>query len=108
MRFLLDTNILIPLEDSNVQLQPGLANFVRLAQKHRHHLVFHPASEEDINRDKNADRRARTRNRLTQYTRLDGVSDCPWNTTETSPNDACDNAILFAIECDAAHYVVVK
>lgn len=108
MRFLLDTNILIPLEDSNVQLQPGLANFVRLAQKHGHHLVFHPASEEDINRDKNADRRARTRNRLTQYTRLDRVSDCPWNTTETSPNDACDNAILFAIECDAAHYLVTE
>jgi hypothetical protein len=31
MRFLLDTNILIPLGDSNVQLQPGLAKFVRLA-----------------------------------------------------------------------------
>lgn len=108
MRFLLDTNILIPLEDSNVQLQPGLANFVRLAQEYGHPLVFHPASEEDINRDKNADRRTRTRNRLAQYTRLDGVSDCPWNTTETQPNDACDNAILFALECDAAHYLVTE
>lgn len=108
MRFLLDTNVLIPLEDSNVQLQPGLANFVRLAQEYGHPLVFHPASEEDINRDKNADRRTRTRDRLAQYTRLDGVSDCPWNTTETRPNDACDNAILFALECDAAHYLVTE
>lgn len=46
MRFLLDTNILIPLEDSNIWLQPGLANFVQLAQEHVHPLVFHPASHE--------------------------------------------------------------
>lgn len=46
MRFLLDTNILIPLEDSNIRLQPGLANFVRLVQEHGHSLVFHPASHE--------------------------------------------------------------
>jgi GNAT superfamily N-acetyltransferase len=108
MRFLLDTNILIPLEDSNIPLQPGLANFVRLAQEHGHPLVFHPASEEDINRDKNADRRTRTRDRLAQYTCLDGISDCPWNTPETRPNDACDNSILYALECDAAHYLVTE
>lgn len=108
MRFLLDTNILIPLEDSYVPLQPGLANFVRLAQEHGHPLVFHPASEEDINRDRDAKRRIRTRDRLAQYTRLDGFSDCPWNTDETRPNDACDNAILYALECDAAHYLVTE
>lgn len=61
MRFLLDTNILIPLEDSNIPLPPGLGNFVRLAQEHGHPLVFHPASEEDINRDRDAERRMRTR-----------------------------------------------
>ncbi|KXS31820.1 MAG: Uncharacterized protein AWT59_2036 [Candidatus Gallionella acididurans] len=108
MRFLLDTNILIPLEDSNIPLPPGLANFVRLAQEHGHTLVFHPASEEDINRDRNADRRIRTRDRLEQYTRLDGILDCPWNTPETSPNDACDNAILYALESDAARYLITE
>ena len=106
MRFLLDTNILIPLEDSNIPLQPGLANFVRLAQENGHPLVFHPASEEDINRDRDAERRVRTQVRLAQYSRLDGVSNCPLNTPETRPNDACDNAILYAIECDAAHYLI--
>ena len=108
MRFLLDTNILIPLEDSNIPLQPGLANFVRLAQENGHPLVFHPASEEDINRDRDAERRVRTQVRLAQYSRLDGVSNCPLNTPETRPNDACDNAILYAIECDAAHYLITE
>ena len=108
MRFLLDTNILIPLEDSNIPLKPGLANFVKLAQENGHPLIFHPASEEDLNRDRDADRRRRTQDRLAQYTRLDNVSICPWNTSETSPNDACDNAILYALECDAAHYLVTE
>ena len=35
MRFLLDTNILIPLHDSLAVLTPNLANFVRLATKRR-------------------------------------------------------------------------
>lgn len=108
MRFLLDTNILIPLEDSNIPLQPGLANFVRLAQEHGHPLVYHPASEADINRDRDTDRRSRTQDRLAQYSRLDNIPDCPWNANVTSPNDACDNAILYALECDAAHYLVTN
>lgn len=108
MRFLLDTNILIPLEDSTIPLNPRLANFVRLAQEHAHPLVFHPASEEDINRDRNTDRKVRTQARLAQYSRLDGVSNCPWNTPDTHPNDACDNAILYAIKCDAAHYLITE
>ncbi|MBU0622895.1 MAG: N-acetyltransferase [Gammaproteobacteria bacterium] len=108
MRFLLDTNILIPLEDSNIPLPPGLANFVRLAQEHGHTLVFHPASEEDINQDRDVERRRRTQERLAQYTRLDGIIDCPWNTQETNRNDACDNKILFALANDAAHYLVTE
>ena len=71
MRFLLDTNILIPLEDSQVPLVESLANFVRMANKHGHQLLYHPASEDDINRDSNLDRRAQTLQRLRQYTRLD-------------------------------------
>lgn len=108
MHFLLDTNILIPLEDSRLPLRPSLANFVRLARDHGHQLVYHPASKDDINRDSNAERRAQTLVRLTQYTCLEPVPNCPWNTPETSPNDAADNAILFALECDAAHALVTE
>lgn len=108
MRFLLDTNILIPLEDSYISLSPALANFVRLAKDNGHPLVYHPASEDDINQDRNEERRQRTIDRLAQYTRLDIVTDCPWNTKETGRNDACDNAILYALKCDAAHYLVTE
>ena len=57
MRFLLDTNILIPLENSQVVLEESLAHFVRLANEHGHQLVYHPASEDDISRDTDLVRR---------------------------------------------------
>ena len=108
MRFLLDTNILLPLEDSQIPLRESLANFVRLAHQHGHQLVYHPASEDDINRDRNEARRRETLARLRQYTRLQGGLPCPWNTPDTGGNDASDNEILFALECDAVHALVTE
>lgn len=108
MRFLLDTNILIPLEDSQIPLVDSLAHFVRLASKYGHQLVYHPASEDDIERDSNLDRRARTLQRLKQYTCLDTRHHCPWNTSDTDVNDASDNEILYALQCDAVHALVTE
>lgn len=108
MRFLLDTNILLPLEDSQIPLIGSLANFVRLAHEHGHQLVYHPASEDDIQRDTNQARRQETLARLQQYTRLQDRLTCPWNTTTTNQNDASDNEILYALECDAAHALVTE
>lgn len=108
LRFLLDTNILIPLQDSMIVLQPSLTNFVRLCNAHGHQLLYHPASVEDIRRDPNADRRSRTLARLGQYTQLQAGPACPWNTIQTSANDACDNEILYALERNAAHALVTE
>jgi GNAT superfamily N-acetyltransferase/rRNA-processing protein FCF1 len=108
MRILLDTNILIPLQDSYVALQDNLVNFVRLASLGRHQLLYHPASEVDINRDTNVARRQSTLARLRQYSRLENLPPCPWNTAETSANDACDNEILYALYNSAVHILVTE
>lgn len=108
MRFLLDTNILIPLEDSQHPLESSLANFIRLANANGHELLYHPASEEDIQQDTNAARRVQTLQRLRQYTRLDARPTCPWNTSTTNRNDAADNEILYAISLNAAHALVTE
>lgn len=42
MRFLLDTNFLIPLENSQVVLEDSLAHFVRLANEHGQPVVSKP------------------------------------------------------------------
>lgn len=108
LRFLLDTNILIPLQDSFITLTPNLTNFIRLANQGGHQLLYHPASEEDIRRDANAERRNRTLARLPQYTLLQEGPACPWNDYATSVNDACDNRILYALQNEAAHYLVTE
>jgi len=108
MRFLLDTNILIPLEDSRIALAPALAAFVRFANEYGHPLVYHPASERDIERDADASRRAQTLARLEQYVQLDHTPACPWNDQGTSENDAVDNEILFALSQHAARFLVTE
>lgn len=108
LRFLLDTNILIPLQDSYQVLEANLANFVRLAGVGGHQLLYPPATIADFERDPNADRRARSLQRIRQYDVLQQPAPCPWNTDATSPNDACDNEILYALECDAVHALVTE
>lgn len=108
MRFLLDTNILIPLEDSQLPLKASLANFVRLSHENGHQLIYHPASEDDIRRDNNPVRKQQTLERLRQYSRLEQRPPCPWNLVSTNLNDAADNEILYALYCDAAHALVTE
>lgn len=108
MRFLLDTNILIPLEDSQVPLNNSLANFVRLAHENAHILLYHPASIDDINEDKNPKRKSQTLQRLEQYSSLDFRPSCPWNEGVTKRNDIADNEILYSLSHNAVHALVTE
>lgn len=108
MRFLLDTNVLIPLEDSNLVLGESLAEFVRLATTNGHQLVYHPASESDIKRDPNIERQRQTLSRLKQYFRLPDAPACPWNSPGLRANDVSDNEILYALKCAAVHALVTE
>lgn len=108
LRFLLDTNVLIPLQDSYQVLESNLADFVRLANVGGHQLLYHPATVADFRRDPDRQRCKRNLQRLTQYSQLDNPAPCPWNAPQTSSNDACDNEILYALECDAAHALVTE
>ena len=108
LRFLLDTNVLIPLQDSYQVLEANLANFVRLAGVGGHQLLYHPATVADFERDANTERRGRNLQRIRQYAALQQPAPCPWNAHTTSANDACDNEILYALECDAVHALVTE
>jgi len=108
LRFLLDTNVLIPLQDSLQVLEGNLANFVRLASIGGHQLTYHPANIADFERDSNSERRLRNLQRITQYPALHDPAPCIWNTSETGPNDACDNELLYALHCDAVHALVTE
>jgi hypothetical protein len=73
-----------------------------------HQLICHPANVADFERDTNAERRQRNLQRLRQYPSLHDPAPCVWNTADTSPNDACDNELLYALHCDAVHALVTE
>lgn len=108
LTLLLDTNVLIPLQDSYAVLSENLANLHRLALVGGHKFVYHPASVDDFERDSDQARRARNLEHIRRYPALERPAKCPWNTPTTSPNDACDNEILYALECDAAHALITE
>ena len=53
MNILLDTNIIIPLEDTSKILDSSFAELRKLSAEQHHCLYIHPMQFEDINRDKN-------------------------------------------------------
>ena len=108
LRFLLDTNVLIPLQDSYKVLSDNLTNFVRLTSEGRHQLVYHPANIADFERDLDCDRRTRNLQYIKRFPALKNPAPCPWNDASTRPNDACDNELLYALQCDAVHALVTE
>lgn len=108
LTLLLDTNVLIPLQDSYAVLSENLASFHRLTLVGGHQLRYHPASIADFERDPDLGRRLRNLQHIRRYPALVQPAKCPWNTPATSPNDACDNEILYALECDAAHALITE
>jgi hypothetical protein len=114
MRILLDTNILIPLEDSSQVLGESFGELVRLSSEHMHQLLIHPASIEDIHRDDNVKRREISLSRIRKYIPLESP---PIPTDEdiyqlglvqANDNDRVDNILLFAIYKDAVNILVTE
>lgn len=107
MRILLDTNIIIPLEDSDHEMADEYADLVRLANEHRHVLTIHPRAREEINKAENR-RREMMKGRLSKYVDLPELAACPWNNSHTSDNDRVDNEMLYAIDQNAAHVFITE
>jgi predicted nucleic acid-binding protein len=114
LRILIDTNIVIPLEDSTKVLEESLSKLVRLASENGHQLLAHPSSYDDIGRDPDLRRRKISLSRLRKYSTLQHPPKP--NTTELSQlgllqrddNDRVDNEILYALYRDAANILVTE
>ena len=101
MNILLDTNIIIPLEDTNRVLSTSFADLKRLAAEQHHCFYIHPLQYDDIKRDKNKERRQIVLSRLEQYPRitnppvLDDKEREELGLKEADDNDKVDNNVLF-------------
>lgn len=114
MNILLDTNIIIPLEDTSRVLDSSFAELRKLSAEQSHCLYIHPMQFEDINRDKNQERRKIVLSRLKQYSKIENppiLSDQECHElglSQSNDNDKVDNNVLFALYRGAAHLLVTN
>ena len=71
MNILLDTNILIPLEDTRRILESSFAEMRKLSAEQQHCLYIHPMQIQDIKRDRNEMRKSIVISRLAQYPQIE-------------------------------------
>ena len=113
MRILIDTNIIIPLEDIGINIDGNLTELSRLASG-KHQLLVHPESYRDIERDKNKLRKESMLQRLQKYLILESVPELtPENEknlfgTPKKDNDYVDNRILFSLYKDCINWLVTE
>lgn len=112
MRILIDTNILIHLEDNKV-INENFAQFYRLAISNNCKIVYHPlAIPNDLNRDKDVDRKRITKSKLQKYEKLTDYSNPDESFTDLvgckNENDAIDNLQLYQVSKNYVDYFVTE
>jgi len=113
MRVLLDTNILIPLEDQMI-LKESLAELHALLTKNGVQILVHPASVKDIENDKDVPRRNVQLSKIKKYPTLEAAPPLDRRVFDdagiriTDSNDEIDSTILTALIKDAVHLLVTE
>lgn len=112
MKVVLDTNILIHIEDPKV-LSKNLQNLLKIFREHGHQIFIHPASLKDINNDKDEQRKKVILSKIEGYPPIESP---PKPTdeflsvvgTSSNSNEINDNEILFAIQRNAADFLITE
>ncbi|MEQ8396442.1 GNAT family N-acetyltransferase [Thalassobaculum sp.] len=111
--YLIDTNIIIALEDHHT-VKPAYATFSQQAAKHKVNVFVHEAARDDILRDKNAIRRGISLSKLAKFQVLQKVKGLTKETLEQrfgklkKHNDLVDATILHALSIGAADFLVTE
>lgn len=114
MNILIDTNILIPLEDTSRLLDPSLAKMCRQSDAAGHILYIHFSQKEDIKRDRNEQRKNIVLSRLEQYQfipsppELSSEELLQYGWRQANDNDRIDNLLLHALCRGAVHFLVTN
>ena len=111
--FLIDTNIIIQLEDPK-PVQVEFSEMVRRCQEHGVTLYVHEASEEDIKHDLDVQRRAVTLSKIAKFPRISNVPTPPDNVLESrfgtiaNQHDRVDVQLLNALERNVVDFLVTE
>lgn len=111
--YLIDTNILIGLEDNHA-VEPTYSKFLSLAAKHKVGVYVHEAARDDLARDKDHARKAISLSKLNKYlllTKRHGLTSDELE-KQFGPlkkhNDVVDATLLHALKIDAVDFLVTQ
>lgn len=115
LSFLLDTNTFIPMAPTrDIDIEDNsatAADFRRLASRLEAHLLLHPLSIEELNKDRNAERRRARQQHSRGFETLNSppsstIIDKALGLAPPTSNDWVDHHMLTAVYSDAVHYLV--
>jgi predicted nucleic acid-binding protein len=112
-KYLIDTNVIIGLEDNHA-VQPAFAALVNLASKHQVGIFVHEAARDDIGRDKDQSRKQISLSKLNKFQTLGKVRGLSKADLETEfgelkkPNDVVDATLLHALLIGAADFLITQ
>lgn len=111
--YLIDTNIIIGLEDNHT-VNPAYALFSSLAAKHKVDVFVHSAARDDIAQDKNTKRRAISNSKLAKFQTLEKVKGLTKQNLVDEfgrlrkHNDVVDATLLHAVSIGAVDFLVTQ
>lgn len=109
--YLIDTNVIIGLEDHQA-VQPAFAALLNLAAKHKVDVLVHEAAKDDILRDRDLPRREISLSKLEKFLTLKKVRGLDPAALEQrfgplpKPNDIVDATLLDALDRGAADFLI--
>lgn len=111
LRILIDTNIIIGLEDNKV-IDERFSDFIRYAQSNQCPIFLHPECQRDISRDRNPERREITLSKAKKYLPLPNPAELTEEFNEwvgkKNENDEIDNKQLFQLYCGYVELFVTE
>ncbi|MXW41268.1 MAG: GNAT family N-acetyltransferase, partial [Synechococcus sp. SB0668_bin_15] len=111
--YLIDTNILIDLEDHQV-IEEAYASFARLAASYNISVFVHEVAKDDIARDNDTQRRKISLSKIDKYQILDKYRDLQRSELEADfgslkkDNDVIDATLLHALKRNVVDFLVTE
>ena len=111
--YLIDTNVIIGLEDHHA-VQPAFAALLSIAAKHKVDVLVHEAAKDDIGRDRDEQRRRISLSKIDKFQilkKVRGLTAADLERTFGSlprPNDVVDATLLDALHRGAADFLVTE
>ena len=111
MRILIDTNILIKLEDNHI-IDDNFSSFYNYAKANSCNVYIHPNSKKDLRNDSDLDRKNISLSKLSKYEEFPNpaISDSVFSDLvgEKKSNDVIDNSLLIQVYKGYAELLVTE